>query len=1366
MSLFSSISLKVGEMPRWLRGYYSALLIALVVVAVTFYSKWETDNVVEDLLRADAAWDPWFAAADSLQRETVQFMLTAESIMEENPTPSTMIVYRRQQDSVVALCGAIKQFPRETPFDDYEADFDRMVASTLEDANVILAEIDSTLYTRRSSFEENELAELYTEARLSDLLSSLDVLKARARAIHIASLTRQSNHLKRRNQLDAVLNLLAFIALIASSAYGTVVANRLTSSERARYLQLRQLQESEELLLTMTAGLPAVVYQAKMTPDGKFTFPFMSNAVEGLLSHVPEELHEDGTTIFQNVHKEDLEALLESIQESYSQLTPWNRDFRIIGKQGGKWIRGSSLPTRQDDGSVVWNGVLIDVSAEKQAKAELELSEERYRFLIENQGDGLLVTDLNETFIYCNPAATRMLGYSRKELVGMTLRDIIPPDDLVHHAPILKNIMRGERAQVRVRVIRQDGEMRTVDVAIAPRLIDGKLIGSFGVMRDVTEQLAAETALRESESRFQTIFRDLRIGMVTINLDGTFRDTNRAFQQFIGRSADELVGTPAADVCHSDVRESVRSEIRKLIETRGSKPIHMEYRFVHANGTLKWGQVSATAFTDASGKANYLIAMIENITERKQIERRVEESESLYRHLFESATDGYLLLAHQIVDCNNQAAEILGYSREELIGMNPYDASPVYQPNGEPSAVAAKELIKRAMEGRPQRFFWKHKRKDGELVDAEIMMKQITVRGEKLLLAGMRDITERLQQEREIRENLIKIDTLINSAVDGIIAFDEEGRIEIFNPAAAQIFEHSEEEALGSDFFHLIAEQEAIAFKANLLDKNRPHRTTVGLSNEELIGIRRRSGQLFPLALAVNPMLIEKELKFVAIARDITSRKLSEQRIVENESKLKAILDSAAEGIVVIDDAGCILNFNRAAERIFGARLAKRKCNSILEFVPSLDLESLTSKHGSSSFETKGLRRDEGEFPIQVSHSTVAFNDKVHITLIIRDKTFENEQRDKMIESDKYVSIGTLAAGIAHEFKNYLAGIIGHASFARDYLDDDDGTKNAREAFDQIIEIGEKANEVAVSLLTYSRKSNDGLELVNLNDLILATLKFGRSELRGDNIEIVEKLDAVQRVRANANQLQQVIFNLMLNARHAMPGSGVMTIITRDDGDFVEMRVGDTGVGIEPSDLKRIFDPFFSTKGVWGGSKIQGTGLGLSICRNILTRFGADISVKSRVGVGTTFTIRIPVGTEIEPSIPLPADLKDVVVVSIDSALLEHTHISFEACDINVFSAADVEEFERIAAEIEPDSSLTLVDIFGLHPIDSAHVIEQLKADKLNALIISRPDVELPEYVQNSGYSICNSALPPLEALVEAFARNRHSVGQSPISTI
>jgi anti-sigma regulatory factor (Ser/Thr protein kinase) len=221
--------------------------------------------------------------------------------------------------------------------------------------------------------------------------------------------------------------------------------------------------------------------------------------------------------------------------------------------------------------------------------------------------------------------------------------------------------------------------------------------------------------------------------------------------------------------------------------------------------------------------------------------------------------------------------------------------------------------------------------------------------------------------------------------------------------------------------------------------------------------------------------------------------------------------------------------------------------------------------------------------------------------------------------------------------------------------------------------MGEKANDVAMSLLTYSRAKPEEKQPEDLRKLIRRTVKLVEKELRNQSIELAVHFEEIPPVEVSASKIQQLLLNLLINAQHAIKQHGVITIAVFGRRDAVEVRVADTGMGIPGENLDKIFDPFFSTKGVWGKDELIGTGMGLSICRNIAREYQGDLTVNSVVGIGTTFTLTLPVsdtplqlGSSGEPrTIEL-----DVLVFSLDKGILKHYYN--QACQLNIrLMAAD-----------------------------------------------------------------------------------------------
>ena len=234
-----------------------------------------------------------------------------------------------------------------------------------------------------------------------------------------------------------------------------------------------------------------------------------------------------------------------------------------------------------------------------------------------------------------------------------------------------------------------------------------------------------------------------------------------------------------------------------------------------------------------------------------------------------------------------------------------------------------------------------------------------------------------------------------------------------------------------------------------------------------------------------------------------------------------------------------------------------------------------------------------------------------------RERQLEQATRQHMGRSEKLASIGRLAAGIAHEINNPLTGVLTFTHLMRDSALEND---EDREDLDLIIHETQRVADIVRGLLDFARERPAARQPLDVNDVIRRIVRLVENQKEMRSIHIEQRYgDNLPEILGDANQLQQLLLNLFLNAAGAMPDGGSLTITTGRDGDQVAISVADTGCGIAPENLDKIFDPFFTTKPVG-----QGTGLGLSVSYGIVEQHGGKIEVESQIGLGSTFTIRLP----------------------------------------------------------------------------------------------------------------------------------------------
>ncbi|MBI3932954.1 MAG: PAS domain S-box protein [Acidobacteria bacterium] len=338
------------------------------------------------------------------------------------------------------------------------------------------------------------------------------------------------------------------------------------------------------------------------------------------------------------------------------------------------------------------------------------------------------------------------------------------------------------------------------------------------------------------------------------------------------------------------------------------------------------------------------------------------------------------------------------------------------------------------------------------------------------------------------------------------------------------------------------------------------------------------------------------------------------------------ILESMDSGILVLDLEGQVVRWNRSMESLYGRRRGDVLGRSLDDIFPSAFLEALRGSLVLGDNEEIAhiyklhLPAAEGRslmVNVSVAPFQVGTGERCGTILILEDVTARVRLEEQLQHSEKMASIGLLAAGVAHEVNTPLTGISSYTQMLRDQV----GTADPRaQLLDKIEKQAFRAAKIINNLLNFARSGSTELEPLDVNKPLLDVLSLLEHQLEKARIKVRKELGGdLPRIRGNENRIQQVFFNLILNARDAMPKGGWLTLETRADDDTVIVEVKDTGHGIRREDVKRIYDPFFTTKGIG-----RGTGLGLSVSYGILQEHGGAIFVESIPGKGTTFQVALP----------------------------------------------------------------------------------------------------------------------------------------------
>lgn len=764
-----------------------------------------------------------------------------------------------------------------------------------------------------------------------------------------------------------------------------------------------------------------------------------------------------------------------------------------------------------------------------------------------------------------------------------------------------------------------EGNERFVEVHGYPILDrSGEVVQLIEYTLDITERKRIEKELKESRAHSRMIIETASDAYIAINAEGVVTDWNRKAEKMFGWLYGEAVGQPLTELIIGPESANLHRKALAHCVRTGQGPIlnkRIEVRAQHRNG-LSF-PIELTVWATRKNTCVQFNAFITDITERKLAEAEIRK----FKTIADNATYGVAIsgLDGKYIYTNESFARMHGHESDWFLGRQVFTT--LADESRRKGAAVIRDLAEKG-QVQPQEFWYRHK--DGHKFPGLLSPVMIPdAHGKPAFVAAVLvDISEQKRAEEQLRDSEEQFRNLFEQSNDAIIVHTTDGRIIKANQRSSEMLGYNREELLSLPIQALHPDSERENFK------------------QAFETIRKQgSAQFQSKFLRVDGSIIDVEVSsrvldeshgiIQAVIRDISER----VRWVNELRKLSAAVNQSANLICISNPDGIIEYVNpefcRATEYSLDEAVGRQW--NLLE--PERSEDNLYGEiwtqisDGEAWSGNLRNRRKNGELFWARMTITPIFNDNQQIVnhlAVIEDITNEIAAQQGLAEADKLSAIGTLAAGVAHEFKNYLAGIMGNASFALAGLDDADGMVLARESLSHIVELSERANGVAMSLLTYSKAKPDEIGLEDLKSIIENSIRMVEKEIHNQSIVILTHFEDLPKVRVSASKIQQVLLNLIINARHAIDSDGIITVGLMRQGNQAVIKMSDTGKGIPAANFSKIFDPFFSTKGVWGKDAIAGTGMGLSICRNIAREHNGDLTVESVVGVGSTFIFSLP----------------------------------------------------------------------------------------------------------------------------------------------
>jgi len=760
--------------------------------------------------------------------------------------------------------------------------------------------------------------------------------------------------------------------------------------------------------------------------------------------------------------------------------------------------------------------------------------------------------------------------------------------------------------------------------------------------------------------------------------------------------------------------------------------------------------------------------------ERKQSEEEIKKRQKYLEAVLHDAPDAIVTLdaSHHVLEWNPGAEKIFGYTRDEAVGKNLDDLV-----SGPDVVDEAKANTKKVLSGQnlsPTETI--RYRKDGTAVNVIVAGSSIQIDGEMHgVVAVYTDITDRKRTEEALRESEEKFRLTFESVPDAVtISSMEDGLYLYVNDGFCRITGYAKEEAVGKTAFELglyvnPADRERLL--ANLQDK--------GMVEAFEVQFRMKDERVVDALLSGRIFRYGEEDCLIAVTKDITQFKEAQAKIRESEKRYGDLFNSVSDLIYTHDLEGRFLSANRAMTEILGYEpddFIGRKVTDIMkpELRPLFFTEYLEviKKQGHYEGVTAYFTKDDRKIYIEYRNRLITPGEgEPYITGIGRNVTerilAEREIKKlnkQMLQAQKMEAVGTLAGGIAHDFNNLLQGILGYTQILLLSRDESDPDTTRLE---EIEKATQRARELTQQLLAFSRKVETKPRPVDLNqevEQVRKLLERTIPKMITMELHLEERLDVIH---ADPAQLEQVMMNLGVNARDAMPDGGRLVFetenLTLDEeycethlgarpGRYVLLSISDTGHGMNRETLEHIFEPFFTTKEVG-----KGTGLGLAMVYGIIKSHGGYIMCYSEPGEGTTFKIYLPVRegdqpapeTETKSVAAMPEGGSETILLVDDEGILRDIGKTIlEQFGYTVLLAPDGETALEVYRENLEDISLVILDLIMPGMGGKRCLEEILKQDPQAKVVIA------------SGYSINGRPKEALDRGARAFVKKPYEVTQ------
>ncbi|ATX79476.1 PAS domain S-box-containing protein [Mariprofundus aestuarium] len=979
------------------------------------------------------------------------------------------------------------------------------------------------------------------------------------------------------------------------------------------------LQNSEKTLKNIFNSLQDAYYRTDI--EGRIVMVSPSAGI--LMACEPDELL--GKPIAQYyLHESRREQFLCELSEGDGSVSNFEAQIRRVDGQI-IWVSTNAHYFRDAQGNVTGvEGTIRDVTQLKQQEEQLLLTQ----FVSNSAPDSILWIDEQARIQYVNESACCDHGYSKMELLNMSIYDLNPnlqPEEWPTH---WQKLQQQGTLMFEAMHCRKDGSCFPIEVS-ANFVKFGDKEYNISFSRNITERKKAEEELQLAKF----VMDNAPLNITYLDSEARIRYINKTGCETLGYTQEEILQLSIPDIDPLFPME-VWDEHWEDLKHNKSVPVETQHR--RKNGERFPIEVIAN-YIEFGDKA-YNVAFDRDISERQKAEAALRR----FRIALDNSADSIFLIDRNtmmFIDVNEGACKRLGYSREELLTMGPSNIKPYF------TREHLEEAFDRVISENDEFGVIEtiHACKDGSEFAVEIRLKPFMENNTQLLVAVGRDISERQKAEERLLQEANFRSQLLDQAAEGVVLWrlsNSETFIDflIWNRRMQDITGYSREEINRMGWLQTMYADESERIKAH----STMQKVLDGEINQGLdFGIVTKSGERRMLHIASAPVLEEdKEPSVLAVIQDITESKRQQDLLETSQKRFRELFDSSSDGLFIINMQGEFIDINKTAYERLGYAKDEMLAMKLTELDPPEfaakvpERLGLINKHGKATFETAHYRKDGSIMPVEINARIIELDGEKVFFSVVRDISERKQFEERLRQAQKMEAVGTLVGGIAHDFNNMLAAIQGNVFLAKMQLMDH---PNAKEKLANIEKLGTRAAEMVQQLLTFARKGMVSMRTFSLNSFMDEGYKLAKT-LIPENIDHQPRIcEEILHIKGDATQLQQVLMNLLSNAVDAVAGIPHPTIrcsLTPFEADqlFIEnhpelkdrsfacISIKDNGYGMPSDVVDKIFEPFFTTKEVG-----KGTGLGLAMLYGAMQTHNGAIEVESEVNKGTDFRIYLPI---------------------------------------------------------------------------------------------------------------------------------------------